>query len=236
MKKIITLVILLAIFLTACDKTEKWVEMPPGSTPAAKADTTTPPIDRGNDGEAAASGSTAETMPELSADELETVIARFIQFNHAIETLTVSPIVTPNVNTLYAIYQTYLWETELGTEYGSHEEKGGVLIPVADVQNAMAWIYNIVDRESSEIHEDYFVHKDNTDYLWLPDGFSLNNMMIAIQTDTLTLENDMYKFDVIFYDDVPGTPELFTFTYYFKPGMYKDLIPCATFVKAERVR
>jgi len=50
----------------------------------------------------------------------------------------------------------------------------------------------------------------------------------------VTIENDMYKFDVAFYEDSPGTPELFVFTYYFKPDLYKDLIPCYSFVKAER--
>ena len=229
MKKALFFAIVLALFLTACNRAEQRDNQQPGTTPSADAETTlSDETDSMNTTEP--DNKTLFEVPTGFEDEIN----RFIQFNHSIETLTGNDILTPKMNSLYAIYQTYLLETELGKVFEADDDRGGLLIPVYDVQYAMAWLYYNYDWESSAKHDELYVIENNPDYLWLPDGFSSNYTLFSILLDTVTIENDMYKFDVAFYEDTPGTPELFVFTYYFKPDLYKDLIPCYSFVKAER--
>jgi len=170
-------------------------------------------------------------FPVGSEDE----ISSFILFHHYHELLMNNDDITPEANTLFAIYKTYVLEAALGNVFDADERGNGLKIPAWTVKNAVAYFYTNVDGHSVE-YDDSYVNQDDPDYFWLPDGFGPGYVLFSIQPDTLTVINGTYKFDVIFYEDSPGMPELYTFTYTFEQDLYKDEIVCFRFTGAVRTK
>ncbi|MCL1858964.1 MAG: hypothetical protein FWF92_06985 [Oscillospiraceae bacterium] len=176
----------------------------------------------------------AAELRESLADE----VYSFISFHHGYNAFMNNDELKPNVNTLYAIWKTYLLETEIGVNFDT-VDSGGFFIPVETVKNAASYIYDL-DGENAA-YDEFYIYGENSENFWLPDGFSPNTVWAFIQWDTLTYTQGICKFDVIFYDSPTDDEsdrgiELRTFNYEFEQVLYKDKIICYKFIGAERIK
>ena len=148
-------------------------------------------------------------------------------------------IVEDFVNTLYVMYQTYRFETALGTIF-EFDEHFCALIPAEMIHDTVSLIYGI-DGSKIDYSDDWnmlYISQEHPGYFRLPDGFDFGHSTIDIQWDTWTVnhtgrDNNAHVFNVKIrypYDDIDTVRELFTFE--FEEILYKGQIPIFRFISA----
>jgi hypothetical protein len=175
----------------------------------------------------------AEDIPDF---DLSFVLMQFVTWHHSYEIITANDELLPEVNTLFAIWQTYLFETAMGTVFDADEEKFGWKIPAETVKNAVSYLYDL-DGGSID-YDEFYINTDEPDYFWLPDGFSPGNTLFwSIPTRTeITVNNDgIYILNAVFYDDADLSTVVRTFSYEFEQVLYKDVMLCFRFIGASRI-
>jgi hypothetical protein len=182
--------------------------------------------------------SSANTPGVVIPEGFENEIYRFISWHHGHSVFMNNNELQPEVNTLFAIWRTYALETAIGTVFEADDINFGWKIPVETVENAVSYIYDL-DGNSVQ-YDDFYINKQTPDYFWLPSGFSADTIWAFIQLDTLNIDNNIYTFDVIFYDsptddDSDRGEELRRFNYKFEQVLYKDTVICYKFIEAVRV-
>gem|GEM_PF-2143112 len=168
--------------------------------------------------------------PAMDVEFLNEIYS-FIAWHHGFYVHMNNDELIPDVGTLYAIWRTYRLETALGAEFEPDEVNFGWKIPEETVKNAVSHLYNL-DGNAVQ-YDDFYMREPG--YFWLPDGFSPDIVWAEIKTDTLTIENNIYKFEVIF-GEPDDERELRAFSYEFEQVLYKDSFVCYKFIGAARVR
>ena len=174
---------------------------------------------------------------------LENEVYKFIPYHHTRNIFMNNDELKPEINTLYAIWRTFQFETALaeGRQFPFDMHEYQYVISGDMVKNVVSYLYDL-DGYSVE-YDDFYKYKDNNFdplYFLLPDGFSPDTVWAFAQWDTLTVKGGICKFDVIFYevpmDDSDRGDELCTFNYEFEQVIYKDKIICYRFIGATRVK
>ena len=149
---------------------------------------------------------------------------------------------------LWAVWKTYLLETEIGTKIEFYELEGidvvynVYLIPRETVKNTIMQLYNIKENEIKFDEWENFdtVNYENPKYFKLIIAFGGRLVSTEILYDTLSYSpvDNMVTFDLQYYipeeEKIPEF-ELVRMRYTFQPFMYKDKIQQYKFMSVKRV-
>jgi len=147
------------------------------------------------------------------------------------------------IDCLYAVWKTYLLETEIGTEIEFYELEGidvvynVYLIPRKTVKNTVLQLYDIKEDEIRfEEWENFnIIEYENPEYFKLLIAFGGKLVSIEILYNTLEYcpSENIVIFDVQYYEPetiIPHEIELAKLRFKFQPFMYKDTIQQYKFI------
>lgn len=192
-----------------------------------------------------------EFLKKFSNFELE--INFFTEWNKGIdsndlENSTDKIINEKYLDCLWAVWKTYLLETEIGTEFEFCELEGidvvynVYLIPRIMVKNAILQLYDIEENEIKFEEWDNYnvVEHENPEYFKLLMAFGGRYVLTEILYDTMRYypDENIVIFDVQYY--MPETEkipefEMVKLRYKFQPFMYKDRLQQYKFISVERI-
>ena len=91
-------------------------------------------------------------------------IYEFIGWHHVYEIVMNSDELKPEMDTLFAIYKTWILENMLlETVFEANENKGGFIIPVEMVKNTVSYLYGGIDGNSVQ-YDNFYLDKNNPNF------------------------------------------------------------------------